>query len=290
MSGLTICLLTLLTISCKKSSYIEKSLSEKDKELITLYSKVGEIHNKGMDFVYKQVKQIVDTRKSKTMANRSADVSEDIEITLKQLNEIVFQFVKDSLQANGIDFIPFYSKDTLLKYRGFSDEPLATHYYKLTGDVLSQKLIEALNDFELIFRNDEINTISSSYEGLFEKWVPELESEIDKAAFIGAVSVGKNSLLYWTSEKDKWDELEYEMTGQVSAKAAKDVAYADCAGAITGAIGGAYVGLTGGTVVIPVIGTAVGGACGVLVGTIGGAIGGSATEAIHSVIKWLINW
>jgi len=292
-------LCSLLILSCQKSSTLTlpqssslitsssvSNLSASDQYIVDIFSSVGAIHNKALDYVYNQLDSLTNDPNFDT-------------VPLKQLNEIIFDYLQDSLQVSGLPLTGLYFSDTAIKNQGFSSTPISTNVELWTGTQLTSKMKNALAAFESIMWNDSINEQYYKYDSLINAIVPTLGNNQDKATFTATVSVGKMSRQYWDINEAKWDSLanllesRYYGSSKISSKvssAGKDILYADCAGAVTGAVRGAFVGAAGGTMTVPGVGTVAGAACCGLVGMAGGAIGGSAAEAIHSTIKWLLDW
>jgi hypothetical protein len=290
--------------SCKKNTTQLRELSAHDKELIAMYSKVGGIHNQGLDALYaKLVERKNGKSKIASYATRSLQVKPtddnvgSEQVPLGDINELSFAYIQDISQIQGItSFVPFYSADLLLADPGVSySTSILDHCYQANGILPSTELQYALSQLEYVFKNDNTTQLYYLYDNLITTLVPTLTTDNDKISFIGTASVAKNSIQYWSTPENMsmWNTLLGQLNGSsnsVTSYNMKDVAWADVSGAAAGAVRGAWVGLAGGTVAIPGLGTAVGGASGVLVGMIGGAIGSSAAEGIHSAIKWLINW
>lgn len=285
--------------SCKKpsdtSNFTEPLMS--DSQIISTYSKVGEVHNKTMDFVYNGiVKKINSANREVNSSTNRLNEDGTFEITLEDLNKLVVDYMKDSLQATGFsDFKLFYSRDTIIKNSGFSNNSLSTHYNLVTDNFLSSDLSTALIKLEELFRNDSLNEQYVKYDSLISQVVPTLNEDLDKKAFTTAASIAKNSTLYWKENKAKWDSLarNYSMSTDLQSRLAgggKDIVYADIAGGITGLVRGAIVGASGGTVAVPGVGTVAGAAAGGLVGAAVRGVVGSAAEGLHSLIKWAIGW
>lgn len=287
-------------VACKKTANERATLSAHDKELIVMFSKVGEIHNKGLDVLYAK---LVEKTKNKTKTTNSVKNMfvgpeyGDNQIPLGDINSMSFNYLQSISQIQGItNFVPFYNGDLLPSDPAVSyATSLSDHAYQATGTVPSNELQYALAQLESLYKDDNTSQQSYLYDNLVTSMVPVLTTDNDKAIFIGAVSVAQHSTQYWSGGTNliQWNALAEAITGvpnTITLNSMKDVAYADIAGAVIGGVAGAKVGLVGGTVAIPGIGTAVGGAAGVLVGLIGGAITGSAAEGIHSAIKWLIGW
>ncbi|WP_394772163.1 hypothetical protein [Mucilaginibacter sp.] len=285
--------------SCKKinesNDFVESRMS--DSQIISTYSKIGEVHNKTMDFVYNGiVGKINSTNRASSPSSNSSSENDTFEISLEDLNKLVVEYVKDSLQATGFaDYKVFYNKDTIIKNSGFSNNSLSTHHSLVTNNSLSSELSTALVKLESLFKDDAINEQYVKYDSLISQVVPTLSDDLDKKAFTTATSIAKNSTLYWKENKAKWDSLarNYSMPTSFQSSLAgpgKDIVYADIAGGITGLIRGAVVGATGGTVAVPGVGTVAGAAAGGMVGAAVGGVVGSAAEGLHSLIKWAIGW
>lgn len=244
-----------------------------------------------MDFVYMKLRVIADSRTSSHNM-----VQDTFSITLERMNELVAEYVIDSLQATGFEsYVPFYMKDTIIKDPIFSNRSFATHFNLVTQNSLSGQLTTAINEFEIFWRDDSKNQQYSSYDSLILVKVPLLDNEVDKMAFISAVSTGKSSMQYWEVNKTKWDILIRDLGGNGNFSSyvpgpKKGIIYSDIIGGMSGLIRGAYVGYVGGTIVVPGIGTVTGAAACGLVGAAIGGVGGSAADAAHSLIQWMINW
>jgi len=280
--------LPIVLLSCSKQLGIENnppkyssvttSVASGDAYYISLYSKVGECHNAGLDYIYSQIEKGIRTKKGFLS-----------KLTITQLNQMASAYMQDSLKASGIDFVPLYNYDTTCTLMDAFD----MHLYNQTSYFSSQALKNAFASLYSLIFDDTRNRSFLSYDSLITKFVPQLTITLEKQIFIATVSVGKNSIQYWDANFDKWQRLLAQPvieTLRGTSSWQKDIVYADCYGAASGAVRGAVVGFTGGTIALPGIGTVAGtAACG-LVGMVGGAVTGSAMEGIHSIIKKWLNW
>ncbi len=283
-------LISCVIFGCtKKSQFFQESVNEAkkmtDEEIIEIYSNVGEFHDNALDFIYNELYTL-----NKNKGNSLLE--SDLDLTLTQLNGKVYQYIKDSFYVTGLDFTPLYHYDTVTTPTYTIDNVLQRNLNYTSSPTLKT----AFDEFRTFVLDTTKNENFPKYDFLIQKYVPLLQSEIEKKAFVASVSVGKNSIQYWDTSYNKWQTLVNDLTGKpnYAGKApsgpGKDILYADIAGAGTGAVRGAIVGATGGTMIIPGVGTVAGGAACGLVGMLGGAAVGSAGEAVHSLIKKWLKW
>lgn len=284
-------ILLVIVLGCKKNNKDTVLNNPKsDKELIEIYSKAGEVHNRGLDHMYKFFKKIA-TQHEQTR-NRSAGT----QIEMLEVNEAVADYMKDSLGISGINFVKIYNGDTLLKNPGYSDISFSNHYFQLKRQHLSLPLSNALDQFELVFRDSIANRVSTNYDTILQNILPTISNETDKIAFIGCVFIARSSLEYWATNMGNWEALSNQLLGvagkSITEQALIEMAYADASGAIVGVLSGAGIigGGIVGTAILPGLGTLVGSSVGALAGMIGGALAGSTMSGIHSVIRWITGW
>jgi hypothetical protein len=275
----------------KQSSYDSPNFNQphevamSDDEIIINYSKMGEFHYNGLNYIYEYLKSINNNK------TRNLTASE-LDLTLTQLNQKTYQYIQDSFLVTGLDYIPLYHYDTMTK----PNIPIDNILQSQLSFTSSNTLKAAFDEFTVLLLDTTKNDEYVKYDSMIEKYIPLLPTEVEKKAFVSAVSVGKNSVKYWDENYSKWEILINNLSGRgvYAGKAisgpGKDILYADAVGAGTGAVRGAIVGASGGTIILPGIGTVSGGAVCGLVGMLGGGIVGSASEAAHSLIKKWLNW
>lgn len=136
---------------CKKNEVISASKMS-DKEIIATYGKLGEFHNKALDYIYKELKKEADAR------NIGGKTSNGFTYSLLGLNQLAEAYLKDSLGYSNWDITPFYCTDT--SYRNpehlYETATFISHYTDIYNEPISSDLSSAINDLETLFRNDII--------------------------------------------------------------------------------------------------------------------------------------
>lgn len=299
--------LIVLTLSCAKKHNTEIiTLSAEDKELVAKYSVMGRLHNEGLDATFNGLKTLLADKK-----NRLLFQSSNGGISLRKVNELVFGDIKAKFKMQGMNERDYYVADTLIPTKDTYKLGFRKHLLSVVKSKVSEELLLALDELDQFFLGSEVKISESDKQVLFGNHLARIKNQNEKVALIAAVSVVEASSDYWSENYHKWEILRDELgeivasgmvqygtngsgngsgKGKGAGEAAKDIVYADAAGAVTGCIGGATTGALGGSVVIPGVGTVTGAAAGGLVGLVGGAVGGSAAEAIHEFIKWAIDW
>lgn len=291
MKWATICLFIVTLMSCKKENDVQfaarsgNTLSAEDRDLIRQYENVGVYHNEGLEFIYAKIKTKIDEAR---VNNPSAQFI-DVGVNGSELSNWSSEFVRGVYPTNfDFDYNPTFNRQIdNPELRNLSIVETSSRL----GFNLSSELSEALNELEAILLDENLQLRSDSYEGLFERHLPNINLIEEKVAFISAVNVGKSSVQYWDENLGAWFMLDNQpapqnLNGGIIAR--EDVKGA-VGGAVTGAVGGAIAGAAaGGIGAIP--GAAVGG----LGGAVTGAVANSAAEAAAQIYdkykKYLCFW
>lgn len=297
-------LITMAFTSCKKDNESElllardgSSLSAEDKELVQIYDGVGEVHNQGLDFVYDKIKSKIDEAKA-------TDPSAKAEITPDEISKWSDEFVRTIYNPNDgeiTDCTPLFLR-LVGGIESNQDLSMPDAVTRVLQTDLSPEVANALGELDKVLNEGSpFDTLwyfppAHTFSDLLNRHLPNIKSMDEKAAFISAVSVAKNTTEYWAKNFRKWQELD----GQISPVSdnqtnyargpGDDIADADVEGAYVGIMTGAYIGATGGTIVLPVVGTVAGtAACAVSVG-VGTAVVASTARALTRFTRWLANW
>src|SRR5215212_5735730 len=102
-----IIIIAILFSNCKKNGDIKLSneLTQNDRNLITLYTTAGDIHNRGIDYIFKKIEKRLTYR-----SNGRLSIVQD-SIAFSELNAMSYQYVIDSLHATDFDFTQYYGLD-----------------------------------------------------------------------------------------------------------------------------------------------------------------------------------
>lgn len=280
-----------ISSSCKREISKEKEYS--DKEIIEIFSKVGEIHNEGLDFIYAEIEK-------KNWGNIN-----DKEAKRQMLYDIIdkkcVEYVSERIKPSGIDL---YDIDK----RKYSATNISLNLNndlvsKIKGQANSESLSETffiamqkLNS--LVDKDAELG----DYELLTNDYIKKLSDFEEKSKLVSCIYMGYYSNLYWKKNTKKWknlilgdnlntihkrsssietpEDIEYNQAG-------KNIGKADIAGIMVGWTTGCVYGLIGGSAILPGVGTIVGCAGLASAGAITGGLGGSGKAAVDSFVDWL---
>lgn len=282
--------------SCKKGYKNEQPKS--NEELVKLYSKVGEAHNKGMDAVFQRLKEFKKENGSfRTTYYNDEEVVGVIQETISDFIITEYSYTNDIYGEAGVDSVDYFNRIVMRN----SDPSIV---WDTVNSIFNFQASQKLRDFsqEIKTKLSETYSYDSTYrktilEGLMYSYISTMDSEYEKSIIISMTSVAVSSSNYWNQYYSSWENLMNEyMSGRkngikISKKVdPRDVVMDDVIGAGVGAVSGAVKGAIGGTLAVPGIGTVTGAACCGLVGMVGGAIGNSVKSAFWSSVKsWFLD-
>ena len=297
--------ITAFFISLTLTGFAQR-LMYSDETIISMFSKVGEVHNNGLDAVLNDLNRDFGT------VYRGGNTLNDRNTIYRRADESIQKYLKTDLQTRDMDTKQFINHEVEIKNILGKDLVSAIRMYA-EGRTLSALFLDAMNELNNIMDNESICFNQSAYTRLINNYIGKLSTYKEKAYLVAMVNTAYQSSLYWQNNTDRWKNffsnsgqaksLVYFMDAPFAAFAnwngsipnknyfnwGKKVAKADVTGIVAGGINGCISGAVGGTVVVPGAGT-VGGCLGVgIVGAVGGGLTASTAAAVSSFFDWLFS-
>lgn len=293
---------------CNKSPIMEKQ-TRISKELNILMSKVGDLHNKGLNIFSSEKSSFIKNLKKyekesnnkisnySTLKNKSNQVSV-IEEILEETRTYYIQYTQANLPEITFPNSIFDSLSFLPTDYYINPNNLTSNYIVETSPIIVSQTFESLVDQLIIISStaNSINEFNSLADGILISADNNLTSDTEFYAIAMGVAIGKSSFAYWNTQEniDYWNSIlsnyssnsiqrneiksnfQFEFNDDIKA-----MATADLAGAIRGGIMGGTVGSIGGPA-----------------GTFSGAVGGAFYTGLRSstlagawrVAKRYFNW
>lgn len=286
-----ITIISIISISCKRETVKEKIYS--DKEIIEIYSKVGQIHNEGLDIIYSEIE--------KNKIDPNIEKESKRKLLFKLIDEKCINFVSTKLQLKNIDINVLINNPTV-------DNSIKLNLKKdLVNKIKGQPNSESLSE-SFYLAMEELNILVdkeaniNEFELIINKYIKNMTDFDEKSKLVSCVYMGYYSKQYWMKNLNKWKTLIVGLNSNQFQKrtltietpedieygqAARNILKSDISGIIVGGVGGCALGAMGGSAVFPVVGTLTG--CAALggAGALTGGLGGSAKTAVDSFIDWL---
>lgn len=271
-----ICLIAILIIAgllvCNK-----QEIPDTNKESLESYIKVaGEEHNKGLDYVFEQLKYAKENKQLNIQSSKN--VLSVVESSLKEFlvnhnNQIIsknayqpVEYANISIKAVGFSLRKSKSGDV--------NNTLWNSEIEDSLTVLQKELLTILGN-AIDDDNLDYNSTIEIFENVRKRVLSEF-SENEQFYLISAIEIGVHSLTYWHDNISKWVELLGDGSNSKSWFSWKTVGKEDVKGVVAGATGVGVAALITGTP-----GWAVGSAV-----VAGATVGGSAASAIGQVLDY----
>lgn len=275
-------MLGLIALSCGNPASVD---FDKNQELQTIFAKVGQEHNNGLEFVFNQLSN--EKLSPQNFNQLISSIERNSNLFLKTQTQ---EFIQSNYENAGL-YSSLALKDTRARKSRNARITESQNLWKDSDeDKLTVKQKELLSELNSAINNENLGLAETLQ--VFEKIRVRARYECSEREFfavIAAIEVGTNSLTYWHSNIQKWSKL----IGSFESKSAngrvvsnkrqqsdfswKSVGKADVSGAV-----GAAVGVGVAAVVTGPPGWAAGGAA-----VAGGAVGASAGDA---VLQLLDSW
>lgn len=219
---------SLVLYSCKKQNENQKSEKLTDKEIIEFLKPMGVAHNKGLDFILEKVKSRSEA--SKTMRTDLAMVTE------AEIKDYSYQYSSDAIPLfDGVD--PVYTINSLTSY--YQDD-LNNNIVKVQEPSLELK--NAFAEIDTFFNsisNEDETLILQNLDMIMNNNLERIVDYYERVTLISAITVGKSSVHYWTTNIDEWAALN-ALPPQISKLTPRGekimhAAYEDLVGAGVGA-------------------------------------------------------
>lgn len=266
-----IAILIMATLFACNKEEITSPQPNSNESLESYFKIAGEEHNKGLDYVYQQLRA----------------AKESNQLNVKSRNN-VFELVKKSTvdfiqnnqtelfennQTKGIKYANLEFNRIEQKYQNNTKGSFDNLWAQEITDSLTLKQKELLTVLNEAIKDEslDLDATLEVFEDIRERATTEC-SEVEYVIILAAIEVGTNSLIYWNSNFEKWKEL-LEAGQNKASWNWKRTGAADAAGAVTTAIG------IGGTAIIT-------GPPGWVAGAVGIATGAVATSAGDAVLQW----
>lgn len=245
MKLLLIIILSILIGACQKEN-------DAVKQQAIDYEEIGKLHNEGLDYVLKQIKNQPKTRNGG-----------------KQISfELIYSMVDQFLETKGFQPNHVTRSSVQTPIDSITLSPKQKKYYDMVMSVFDTS--STLNEQQAI-----------NYIIKIEEEIRINCSKTEQLPLLCGSSIAKHTIVYWSEKLPEWIN---EIIGdkKPSTRSAnwswKDFGGADVAGAVSGAIagaiGGAFIG-------------GVGAAPGAVVGGVGVGIGSSAGYAAQKLWDWI---
>ena len=286
---------SLIIMSCKRDNSIEHLQQAKvysDAQIISIYSQIGDLHNKGLDKVFNDLQMQFGT-------NLNLSNTEDTRQKMySQINKSLVSFMSQELQARDIDFISMLKGINSVNNSKTYKENYLTKDLVKQLQIIKQPSSLSQNFWALTNQLNQLmdkNARKDEYDEFVKNNISKLTDFNEKIALVSSASTAYSSLLYWKDNATKWrsffnSKKNTNIASRAQADGAgKTIAKADVSGIIQGAVGGCIYGAIGGTVTVPGVGTLAGCAA---VGTGGAVFVGatrSAAAAVDSFVDWLFS-
>lgn len=245
-----------------------------DEELISIYSKIEDVHGKGLDFIF-------------SFFQKSIQTNSHFKISTSELEKVIDDYIVKEYKVNGIILSQIYSNQTAIFSSDIASIPFFETITNETRQKFSDNFEMLLSEFQKFVIDESINKDYNFYDSFVKSKISALDSEQEKIALITLVYTGKSSVKYWNENMEKWNTINQDISTASRQHPGQTIIAADMVGGAAGAVMGAYAGATGGTVALPGIGTVAGVAAGFFVG---GAVGGIRSSGMAACTALLSHW
>ncbi|MDZ7682491.1 MAG: hypothetical protein U5J63_12455 [Fodinibius sp.] len=229
-------IITATLISCDQTKITDSQDKKLDIEKLETYlDKTGKLHNKGLDFAYKKLKE-KEASKSVAFKSKTSTLNFVKSTTIEFLKQSESKLIKNNTKA----FIKSAEKMISRKKKRASQtqstqiklwEPKISDSLSAVQKKYLSKLNTALSNSNFGFQ-DKINAFKN-IKATFKKEAPKKEQFV----LLAAAQVGINSLQYWHENKSKWKDLMKNSKSIQLKESDGSITEADVDGAVTGAIG-----------------------------------------------------
>ena len=268
-------LVGMIIVGCQKENTIQPNgRTNTSSESLSSYLKVaGEEHNRGLDYVYEQLKaEKVNLKSIRNDKSTVLRLSKNYTKQFLEKSEVTFvkQNIENTTKEMDISFALVSKKENSSSMRKNGETNKLWSY--TIEDSLSFKQKELLTMLSNAVDDNslDLQQILKVFEDVKIRAKTECSQE-EYYVILAAIEIGKSSLTYWFNNHDKWIDLANE--GQARQMATsfnwREVGKVDVASGVGAAAATGVVALFG-----PV-------GWGVFAGaTLGGAVGGSVTDII----------
>ena len=278
--------------SCNRDSIsettIEVNKKYSDNEIIATFSKIGELHNEGLSYIFNELKNEYGSTYS------GGNSEQDHDKLIEKINQLSVYYVNKCMSVKNIDL------QEILKTTTFNNHIKDYYGKNLVEEMETIKPTLKLTP-EFIASMNSLNNImnkapsKAEYDKFMIDNIASITNIDEKIKFVACTSTAYHSLLYWSTELNNWQlffnpqrKLYKLLSADASDSTGNKIGKADVAGIITGGISGCIYGGIGATAIMPVIGTISGCAAFGAIGALTGGLGNSARAVVDIFVDWLV--